>query len=131
MTGPEKRDPPWVWERIPDVPRAELWRRLADWVDWLQEAYAPWVLLPDCWPAHEGLVVELRMFRLWHRWLMAEATQPADGVRWHQELRRSAPAWRELASCRHEPPVRHHEQVRLAARERRDAFLAQAVEKRV
>ena len=124
MTAPKHA--PWVWDHIPEEPRAELWRRLGEWVDWLQEAYAPSVVLPPCWPAHEGLTVELRMFRLWHRWLMSEATQPADGIRWHQELRRSAAAWRELSTCRHEPPVRHQEQLQQAERDRRDQFLAQA-----
>ena len=33
---------------------------------------------------------------------------PVDAVRWHQELRRSADAWRELTTCGHEAPLRHH-----------------------
>lgn len=118
--------PPWVWDHVSEEPRAELWRRLAEWVEWLEGAYAPWVTLPPCWPAHEGLVVELRMFRQWHRWLMSQATQPADGVRWHQDLRRSAQAWQVLAGCRHEPPIRQHRQVQEALRVRRDQFLAEA-----
>lgn len=120
--------PPWVWDGLPEQVRAESWRRLADWVEWLEDAYAPWVVLPACWPAHEGLRVELTMFWHWHRWLSTAAVNPIDGVRWHQELRRSAAAWREVASCRHEPPVRHHEQMLTARRTRRDEFLTQAAQ---
>jgi hypothetical protein len=68
------------------------------------------------------------MFWLWHRWAMRTATSPMDGIRWHTELRHSAVAWRELAHCQHEPPARHHDQIRSAFLVRRDYFLAGALE---
>ncbi|ADJ50408.1 hypothetical protein AMES_8582 [Amycolatopsis mediterranei S699] len=118
--------PPWIWDALEDDVRARSWQELADWVDWLGEAYSPWVHLPPCWPAHEGLKTELSMFWYWHRWLSTAAVNPIDGVRWHNELRRSAQAWRELATCQHEPPVAHHHQIVAAQRARRDQFLADA-----
>ncbi|HEX6683759.1 MAG TPA: hypothetical protein VF062_13230 [Candidatus Limnocylindrales bacterium] len=120
--------PPWDWSRFTAGERAQLLRELSEWVDWLGDAYAPWVLLPPCWPAHEGLRVELTMFWLWHRWMQRSNPSPVEGIKWHNELRHSAAAWRELASCRHEPPVRHHEQLQAAHRERRDHFLTTAFE---
>ena len=126
MTANRRERPPWIWDGLPEDIQAESWRRLAAWVEWLEEAYAPWVVLPACWPAHEGLLTELRMYWVWHRWLTTAAVNPADGVRWHHELRRSAQAWGELASCRHDPPVRHQEQMRAVQRQRRDGFLAEA-----
>ena len=122
----DKPKPPWVWDDLTPEVRAESWRRLAEWVEWLEEAYGTWVVLPPCWPVHEGLRTELTMFWYWHRWVSTAAVNPIDGVRWHNELRRSAQAWRELATCQHEPPVRHHQQLLQANRARRDHFLAQA-----
>ena len=66
------------------------------------------------------------MFWLWHEWLTSAGVNPIDGVRWHHDLRRSALAWRELANCRHDPPVSRHEQMRVARLARRDHFLAEA-----
>jgi len=123
MSDVPAEDPPWVWDRLPEAQRNESWRELVEWVDWLTDAYAPWIVLPDCWPAHEGLRTELTMFWLWHEWLMTAAVNPIDGVRWHQDLRHSAQAWRELANCRHEPPIGHHENIRAAQRARRDQFI--------
>ncbi len=122
----DKPQPPWVWDDLTDEVRAESWRKLAEWVEWLEEAYATWVTLPPCWPVHEGLRTELAMFWYWHRWVSTAAVNPIDGVRWHNEMRRSAQAWRELAACQHEPPVRHHQQMLLANRARRDQFLVRA-----
>ena len=65
------------------------------------------------------------MFWYWHRWVMSAAVNPIDGVRWHNELRRSAVAWRELATCRHEPPVAHHTQILAARQAKRDEYLDQ------
>ncbi|MFG1906735.1 hypothetical protein [Kribbella sp. NPDC048928] len=118
--------PPWVWDGLNEEIREESWYGLAKWVDWLEEAYAPWVMLPPCWPVHEGLRTELTMFRYWHRWLMSAAVNPIDGVRWHNELRRSAVSWRELSTCRHEPPVAHHNQIMAARKAKRDQYLDEA-----
>lgn len=116
--------PPWVWTDLALDRDAETWDRFVAWVDWLEDAYAPWVLLPPCWPDHEGLQTELRMYWYWHRWVQRKAVNPIDGVRWHQELRRSATAWQELANCRHDPPLPHRDQIREADRARRDQFVA-------
>ena len=35
MTAPK---PSWVWDELSDELRAESWRRLAAWVDWLEQA---------------------------------------------------------------------------------------------
>jgi hypothetical protein len=115
---------PWAWDELPARERDGLLRDLADWVDWLGETYSAWVVLPACWPAHEALRVELAMFWLWHRWVMRTATSPTDGIRWHSDLRQAAVAWRELAQCQHEPPARHHDQIRSAYLVRRDHYLA-------
>jgi hypothetical protein len=117
--------PPWVWDGLGDEVRGAAWNGLAAWVDWLEEAYAPWVMLPPCWPVHEGLRTELTMFWYWHRWVMSAAVNPIDGIRWHNELRRSAVAWRELSTCRHETPVAHHNQIMAARLAKRDEFLDQ------
>lgn len=118
--------PPWVWDHLSEEMYAESWRRLAAWVEWLEGAYAPWVVLPACWPAHEGLRTELTIFWIWHRWLMTTAVNPVDGARWHSDLRRAAGAWRELASCRHDAPLRHQQQMDANRRERRDRFIVAA-----
>lgn len=125
VDGP--KSPPWVWDRLSDELHAETWRRFADWVAWLEEAYPPWVVLPDCWPAHEGLRTELVFFWYWHRWLMTSSANPADGVRWHAELHRAAPAWRELATCAHEPLAPRHEQLAEQRRDRTAVFVDQAM----
>lgn len=119
--------PPWVWADLDSDKLERSWRDLATWVDWLEDAYAPWVLLPACWPDHEGLRTELRMFWYWHRWVQRKAVNPIDGVRWHQELRRSAQAWRDLANCRHDPPMPHRQQIRTVERQRRDAYITEAI----
>jgi hypothetical protein len=100
------RSPGWVWDEVPDEERAVLFAQVAGWVEWLETAYEPWVALPACWPLHEALRVELTMFWLWHRRIMSTETEASEGVRWHHELRRSADAWRALATCTHEPPTR-------------------------
>lgn len=105
------KPPPWVWDHLPDEIYNESWRRFAAWVSWLEEAYAPWVMLPPCWPAHEGLRSELMMFWYWHRYLMNRSANPTEGVRWHADLRRAAYDWRDLAGCTHEPPVRHAQEL--------------------
>jgi hypothetical protein len=35
-------------------------------------------------------------------------------------------AWRELSTCRHEPPVAHHNQILAARLAKRDEYLVQA-----
>jgi hypothetical protein len=122
--------PPWVWDQLPDELYAESWRRLADWVEWLERAYAPWVVLPVCWPAHEGLRTELTVFWVWHRWFTTAAVNPVDGVRWHSELRRAAQDWRALANCLHDPPPYNREQQDAARRAERDRFIAEASARR-
>ncbi|GAA1603376.1 hypothetical protein GCM10009789_66720 [Kribbella sancticallisti] len=118
--------PPWVWDELTEEVREQSWQRLAEWVGWLEDAYSPWVMLPPCWPVHEGLRTELTMFWYWHRWLTTAAVNPIDGVRWHNDLRRSALAWRELANCRHEPPVAHHSQILAARRSKHQEYLSEA-----
>jgi hypothetical protein len=124
MTADRPEPPPWVWEHLSDELHDQSLRRLTAWVAWLEEAYAPWVTLPDCWPAHEGLRTELIMFWYWHRYLMTRAVNPTEGVRWHADLRRAAYDWRELAGCTHEPPVRHHEELAEHRHERTQTFVA-------
>ena len=125
---PEATTPPWVWTDKPADNLARTWKDFAAWVEWLENAYAPWVLLPACWPAHEGLQAELRMFWYWHRWIQRKAANPIDGVRFHQELRRSAQAWRELSGCRHDDPMPHRLQIRADELRRRDSFVAAAIQ---
>jgi hypothetical protein len=122
----EQKTPPWVWDGLSDDLHEETWRRFAEWVSWLTEAYEPWVVLPDCWSVHEGLRVELSMFWYWHRVLMTASVNPVDGVRWHAELRRAAGSWRELAGCQHEPPIRHSQALAEQRRTRTAQFLAVA-----
>lgn len=123
----ESSTPPWVWTDLTPDRLARNWQELAAWVAWLEDAYAPWVLLPACWPDHEGLRTELTMYWYWHRWVQRKAANPIDGVRFHQELRRSAQAWRELSNCRHDPPMPHRQQIRAGERQRRDQFIQQVM----
>jgi hypothetical protein len=110
--------PPWVWEVLHTDEQEQSWRRHVAWVEWLQDAYEPWISLPPCWPAHEGLRTELRMFWYWHRWVMTSAMDPRDGVRWHDALRAAARAWSDLAGCSHQSPLRHVGDLRRERRER-------------
>lgn len=122
-----REPPPWVWDNLPPEVHQRRWQNLVAWVQWLEEAYAPWVILPPCWPAHEGLLAELILFWCWHDWLMHEETDPVAGLRWHAELRRAADAWRQLSTCDHRPPGPEQEQVVAAERARRDQFVAEAM----
>jgi hypothetical protein len=47
--------------------RARAWQELVDWVIWLHAAYelSSEDRLPDCWPAHPGLVGELAALKAW------------------------------------------------------------------
>lgn len=121
--------PPWVWNQLPSAERRRRWQALVTWVEWLEEAYQPWVVLPACWPAHEGLRAELTLFWYWHGWLSTSADDPAAGVRWHAELRRAAEEWRRLAACDHRPPGPERERVMAARRTRRDTFIPELTEK--
>ncbi|WP_187369727.1 hypothetical protein [Fodinicola acaciae] len=116
---------PWVWDQQDSASYPTKWKSLAEWVQWLQEAYHPWVLLPPCWPAHEGLSTELRLFWYWHRWTMGGSASPVDAVRWHNDLRQSASAWRELAACTHEAPLPHRAAIERQRRDRTEAFVDQ------
>lgn len=120
--------PPWVWDGLPRDTYRERWTGLVAWVDWLEEAYAPWVVLPNCWPAHEGLRAELVLFWYWHGWLISEATDPVAGIRWHGDLRRAAEAWRELSTCDHRPSGPEQIRVLTMQRQRRDGYAAELTE---
>lgn len=122
-----KPKPPWVWDQLDEETRRDTWQRFAQWVDWLQETYEPWLVLPPCWPLHEALRVELAMFWYWHRYVMTSTANPPEGVRWHNEFRRSAAAWRELANCSHEEPVHYRRQLAEQRRGRHQEYLNQAI----
>ena len=94
---------PWWWRDFDEALYNECWDAFAPWVEWLVEAYAPWVALPPCWALHEGMATELKIFWNWYESAIKLRANPVDAVRWHQDLRSSAKAWRELATCRHEP----------------------------
>lgn len=119
--------PAWVWDHLPGELRADLFREVAGWVVWLEENYEQWVSLPACWPLHEALRTELSMFWMWHRLVTSSMTSPAEGVRWHHEMRRAAQAWRAVADCTHEPGVRQQATLARARQERRERFLAEAI----
>ena len=123
MTERRQR-PPWVWSGLPQSALRQRWDDLVVWVEWLEEAYAPWVMLPACWPAHEGLRNELVLFWYWHDWLVHEESDPVAALRWHTDLRRAADAWRELATCDHRSPGVEYERIRSAHRARRDRLVA-------
>lgn len=94
---------PWWWNGFDQTLYDECWDEFEPWVDWLVEAYAPWVVLPPCWALHDGLATELKIFFNWHELAVKVRSNASDAVRWHQELRSSAKAWRELTTCKHEP----------------------------
>jgi len=120
---------PWWWDDLDDDERAQNWQGLAWWVDWLVDAYSPWVALPPCWALHEGIATELKVFWNWHALAIKVESSPADAIRWHQELRTSATAWRELANCKHEPQLVQLSTVSQRRREKASAYIAQAVER--
>ena len=127
MMTTDEEMPPWAWDTLPSDEFRELWGQLVEWVDWLQEAYAPWIVLPACWPSHEGLSAELILFWYWHYSVTSEAHDPTAGVQWHADLRVAAHAWRELATCAHEPPLHHQERTNAADRARRDGHVKMIV----
>lgn len=92
---------PLDWHRLSPVARRERWLSLAAWVEWLVDAYDPWIKLPDCWPRHESLRSELASFQAWHDEILRSGTG-YDGTYWHAQLRTAASAWEELEHCRHE-----------------------------
>jgi hypothetical protein len=94
--------PPWDWASLEPRQRALELERLGDWVRALRDDYRAWVNLPDCWPLHEPLRSELAFFWYWQREILGVRNRAAEGVHWHEELRRSADAWRRLSTCRHE-----------------------------
>jgi hypothetical protein len=85
--------------------RAQTWRELVDWVIWLHDAYelSAEDRLPDCWPAHPGLVGELAALKAWRTEIYLPPADPATGSTrraaapttgnggparaWHTELR--------------------------------------------
>jgi hypothetical protein len=117
---------PWVWDQEDSEVYRAKWEHLAEWVNWLQEAYQPWVVLPPCWPVHDGLCAELKLFWYWHRWTLGGSATPVDAIRWHSDLRHSATAWRELAACTHDAPLRHRAEFEDQRRSRSAAFVIQA-----
>lgn len=119
--------PPWVWSQLSGNELRQRWQELVAWVEWIEEAYAPWVTLPACWPAHEGLRNELVLLWYWYDWLVHEESDPVAALRWHTELRRAATAWRELATCDHRSPGTEYERIRAAHRVRRDQFVAEVL----
>lgn len=107
-SSPDKpKSPPWDWSALGPNERAQQWRDLARWVEWLQTAYDQWLNVPACWSQHEGLSLELRVFYYWHQLVTRRSANPVDAIRWHQDLRRSAQAWSALSTCAHEPLTRH------------------------
>lgn len=118
--------PPWVWERLPPEQHHRRWANLVAWVQWLEQAYAPWVVLPACWPAHDGLRAELVLFWYWHSAIMSRETDPAWGTRWHAELRNAAQAWRELATCEHRQPRPEQRHIQHATRAQVARYAADA-----
>ena len=98
---------PWWWRDFDEAFYNECWDAFATWVDWLVEAYSPWVVLPPCWALHEGMANELKIFWNWYESAIKVRANPVDAVRWHQDMRSSATAWRELATCKHEPDSGH------------------------
>lgn len=123
----EPAPPLWVWDGLDDELYQGLWREFAAWVRWLEDAYGTWVELPPCWPLHEALREELRLFWYWHTELMTTEDSPVTGIAWHNDLRQSAQAWRELASCEHAEQLRYHRQLAEQRRSRHEGFLEQAI----
>ena len=130
--------PPWdlwdVWDQ--DGPAA--WRTnveaLAAWVAWLRQAYR-WVRLPDCWPDHEGLRIELGGFWCWWVALHAQVPREQTGanaaalVTWHDYLRRAAEQWKAYADCEHHSvQVDQKREPRQRSREAAEPFIGQAQE---
>jgi hypothetical protein len=82
--------------------RALAWQDLVDWVIWMHDTYelSAEERLPECWPAHPGLVAELTALKAWRTEIYqppSEATGrastwPTSGNggparAWHTELR--------------------------------------------
>ncbi|MDQ6772131.1 MAG: hypothetical protein M3024_03955 [Candidatus Dormibacteraeota bacterium] len=97
-----KKPPPWDWRAFgADQIEAEM-EELAEWVDRLQQRYRM-VKLPPCWPCHDGLRFELIFFWYWEEQIVEAAVSAEEGVRWHDQLRRAAPAWAETyLGCDHQ-----------------------------
>lgn len=129
--GRERRPPPWAWGHLAAEERSERWKALALWVGWLEESHSPWIALPPCWALHEGLREELKVFWYWHQWSVGRAANPVDAVRWHQELRRSAEAWRQLSTCAHESPLPQHQMIVAHRQQQASRYVAEAVEREV
>jgi hypothetical protein len=110
VTAPEERTrPPWDWRSLTSEEFEREVEALVSWVGWLETTYAPWVELPPCWPLHESLRNELALFWYRHRYVYGAAGDPAEGIRWHQDLRSSAAAWHALSGCEHRAPLRHQQ----------------------
>ena len=82
--------------------QAQAWQELVDWVIWLHDAYelSAEERLPECWPAHPGLVGELAALKAWRTEIYLPPPDPTGrGVTvattgnggparaWHTELR--------------------------------------------
>jgi hypothetical protein len=118
--------PPWVWSDLRGAALTQAWEELGSWVSWLEEAYAPWIVLPDCWPLHEGLCVEIRIFYYWHEYLTTHALPAVESLRWHSELRSASRQWQALAQCVHEDAAPHVLDMRRQRLQVRRRYLDQA-----
>lgn len=84
LLAPAKETPPGSAESGPvpwiDRATAEQWHALAEWVDWLSDAYEfkETLQIQPCWPAHPGIVEELAA--LWDAWRDAAGRAPIDGT---------------------------------------------------
>lgn len=61
--------------------RARAWQELVDWVIWLHDTYELSVeeRLPECWPAHPGLVAELAALKAWRTEIYQPPADPTGG----------------------------------------------------
>ncbi|GAA3768587.1 hypothetical protein GCM10022225_63940 [Plantactinospora mayteni] len=121
---------PWAWDDATDEAYEDLWARFVRWVDWVEREYAPWVVLPPCWPVHEALRFELTLLWYAHDAALYRSTDPISGIQWHVDLRNAANAWRALATCDHREPSPEQRRIEQARRDRRDEFAAEAMTRR-
>ena len=96
--------PPWNWAALTEEERIAELDDLAEWAAELQQGYGRWVRLPACWPCHQALLEELKVFWYWRLRLdQNPESTPEDAVRWHHNLRAAADAWAwAFAGCQHQ-----------------------------
>jgi hypothetical protein len=124
------RLPAWNWSQLTGQDFERNLRDLAAWVQRMETDYGEWLQLPPCWPLHVGVREELALFWYWHRYAQRVAETPYEGVRWHHEFRAAADAWRSIASCKHEEPVRYRAELEKREAELGAQFLERAVTER-